>query len=174
MKAEGKFVLSGDSAYRAQALAKAETKLAEAWAKAAQQGVCGGAFTPDDIEAEIAAFDAVALDCIVGGEVCDGIGRAWRAGVKIAFGTDAGVGPHGDNAKEFQYMVETGYPPIEAIRAATVHSAELLGVGDELGTLEAGKLADIIAVDGDPLEDVTILQDVRFVMKEGEVFLNDE
>lgn len=110
----------------------------------------------------------------IGPQIQETFGRAWRAGVKVAFGTDSGVSPHGQNAKEFEYMVETGYPPIEAIRAATVHSAELLGAGDELGTIEPGKLADVIAVDGDPLADVTLLQDVRFVMKDGKVFLGDE
>jgi imidazolonepropionase-like amidohydrolase len=80
--------------------------------------------------------------------------RAYRAGVKIAFGTDQGVGPHGENAKEFQYMVEGGMPPLEAIRAATLYGATVMGWADRLGTLEPGKLADIVAVPGDPVRDI--------------------
>ncbi|WP_133273709.1 amidohydrolase family protein [Hymenobacter radiodurans] len=97
-------------------------------------------------------------------------GRAYKAGVKIAFGTDAGVFRHGANGLEFAYMVEAGMPPIEALRAATVYAADLLGQSDQLGTLETGKLADIVAVDGDPLQDITAMQRVRFVMKQGMVF----
>ncbi len=96
--------------------------------------------------------------------------KAYAAGVKIAFGTDSGVSPHGDNAKEFQYMVEAGMPAMAAIRSATAVTAELLGVDDRLGTLEPGKLADVVAVRGDPLADIKLLQDVRFVMKEGVVY----
>jgi imidazolonepropionase-like amidohydrolase len=93
--------------------------------------------------------------------------RAYRAGVKIAFGTDQGVGPHGDNAKEFQYMVEGGMPPLEAIRAATLYGATVMGWADRLGTIEAGKLADVIAVPGDPVRDITVMMRVSFVMKDG-------
>jgi imidazolonepropionase-like amidohydrolase len=96
--------------------------------------------------------------------------RAYEAGVKIAFGTDCGVGPHGDNAKELGLMVAGGMPPMEAIRSATVTAAELLGIDQEVGTVEAGKLADLIAVDGDPLADIGELESVDFVMKEGEVY----
>jgi imidazolonepropionase-like amidohydrolase len=95
--------------------------------------------------------------------------RAHKAGVKIAFGTDCGVGPHGDNARELGFMVEAGMTPMNAIRAATSSAAELLGIQDRLGTIEPGKLADLIAVDGDPLADIDLLRDVRFVMKEGVV-----
>ncbi|MCP3994842.1 MAG: amidohydrolase family protein [bacterium] len=106
----------------------------------------------------------------VGPVIADTFAKAYRAGVKIAFGTDSGVSPHGRNAEEFIYMVEGGMPPIEAIRSATAVTAELLGVSDSLGTLEAGKLADVVAVRGDPLEDVSLLQHVTFVMKEGVVY----
>jgi imidazolonepropionase-like amidohydrolase len=106
----------------------------------------------------------------VGPQIQDTFARAWKAGVKIAFGTDAGVGPHGENALEFVYMVEAGMPPLEAIRSATLTAAELLGAQGELGSIAEGKLADIIAVNGDPLDDIALLQDVSFVMKDGQIF----
>ena len=96
--------------------------------------------------------------------------KAWKAGVKMAFGTDAGVYPHGDNARQFAKMVEWGMTPMEAIRAATGSAAELLGWGDRIGTLQKGRFADLIAVNGDPLADITILQKVQFVMKGGVVY----
>lgn len=99
--------------------------------------------------------------------------RAWRGGVRMAFGTDGGVYPHGDNWKQFPYMVEFGMKPIEAIRAATVEAAELVGLAGKAGTLVTGALADVIALDGDPLTDVRILERVRFVMKDGRVYRND-
>ncbi len=95
--------------------------------------------------------------------------KAFPAGVKIAFGTDAGVSKHGRNADEFELMVKHGMPPAEAIKSATVHAADLLGLGLEVGTIEAGKRADIIAVAGDPLTDVTALKSVVLVMKDGRV-----
>ena len=95
--------------------------------------------------------------------------RAWPAGVKIAFGTDAGVSKHGRNADEFELMVKFGMPPVEALKAATVNAADLLGLSGEVGTIEPGKSADIIAVAGDPLTDVTVLKKVDFVMARGEV-----
>jgi len=98
--------------------------------------------------------------------------KAIRAGVKVAFGTDAAVYPHGDNAKEFAVYVGYGMRPIDAIRTATLATADLLGVSDR-GVLAPGKLADIIAVPGDPLQDVTVLERVRFVMKGGVVYRND-
>ncbi|MFN3388733.1 MAG: amidohydrolase family protein [Allosphingosinicella sp.] len=94
---------------------------------------------------------------------------AYPAGVKIAFGTDAGVSKHGRNADEFELMVKHGMPAAAAIEAATVNAAALLGLSNEVGTLEKGKFADLIAVDGNPLEDVTVLKRVGFVMKSGEV-----
>lgn len=96
--------------------------------------------------------------------------KAYRRGVKIAFGTDAGVFPHGQNAKEFGYMVESGMPAIDAIQAATAVNAGILGIFDKVGTLEPGKFADIIATDGNPLEDIHTLETVAFVMKEGKVY----
>lgn len=95
--------------------------------------------------------------------------KAYPAGVKIAFGTDAGVSKHGRNADEFELLVKHGMPPMAAIQAATVNAADLLGVSQDVGTLEPGKAADIIAVSGDPLSDVTVLKSVRFVMKGGQV-----
>ena len=92
---------------------------------------------------------------------------AHTRGVKIAFGTDAGVSKHGRNADEFELMVQHGMSPMEAIVAATVNAADLLGLADEIGTLEAGKAADLIALDGDPLQDVRVLKQVVFVMKGG-------
>ncbi|MBX9795844.1 amidohydrolase family protein [Sphingomonas sp.] len=93
--------------------------------------------------------------------------RAIAAGVRIAFGTDTGVSKHGENAREFALMVKAGMTPMAAIRAATVDAAELLGRRDQIGTIEAGKAADIIAVEGDPLADVTRLERVDFVMRRG-------
>jgi len=96
--------------------------------------------------------------------------KAYKRGVKIAFGTDAGVYFHGDNAKEFASMVEGGMPPIEAIKCATVVNAGILGMSDNLGTIEAGKLADIIATDENPLQNIRAMEKVTFVMKEGVVY----
>ncbi|MDQ3078777.1 MAG: amidohydrolase family protein [Pseudomonadota bacterium] len=94
--------------------------------------------------------------------------KAAPAGVKIAFGTDAGVSKHGRNADEFELLVKYGMLPVEAIKAATINAADLLGLATEIGTIEAGKSADIIAVRGDPLTDVTVLKRVDFVMAKGE------
>jgi imidazolonepropionase-like amidohydrolase len=94
------------------------------------------------------------------------LGRAIVAGVPIAFGTDAGVYPHGENAEEFGVYVKLGMSPLEALRSATVHAADLLGLRDR-GTLAEGMLADIIAVPGNPLEDISVTTDVRFVMVGG-------
>jgi imidazolonepropionase-like amidohydrolase len=96
--------------------------------------------------------------------------KAYPRGVKIAFGTDAGVSKHGRNADEFELLVKHGMPPAEAIKAATVNAADLLGISAEAGTLEPGKRADLIAVSGDPLSDVTVLKQVAFVMKDGRIF----
>jgi imidazolonepropionase-like amidohydrolase len=98
------------------------------------------------------------------------LARAVREGVKIAFGTDTGVSKHGDNAQEFALMVDAGMSPEAAIRAATVGAADLLGRSDRIGTLAAGKDADIIAVDGDPLSNVRLLESVGFVMRHGYVY----
>jgi imidazolonepropionase-like amidohydrolase len=98
--------------------------------------------------------------------------KAFAAGVKIGFGTDAAVYPHGLNAHEFAVYVRLGMTPLQAIQTATVNDADLLGWTDKVGTLEPGKFADIIAVDGDPLKDVATLQNVKFVMKGGDVVKN--
>jgi imidazolonepropionase-like amidohydrolase len=100
------------------------------------------------------------------------VAHAFAAGVKVGFGTDAAVYPHGLNAHEFAVMVKLGLTPLQAIQAATVNDADLLGWSDKVGTLEPGKFADIVAVDGDPLADVTTLERVKFVMKGGEVVKN--
>jgi imidazolonepropionase-like amidohydrolase len=99
--------------------------------------------------------------------------KAVKAGVKMAFGTDAGVYPHGDNAKQFAYMVKYGMTPAQAIRAATSDAAELLGRSEDLGTIRSGRFADLIAVSGNPLVDVRVLEHVSFVMKGGEVIKSD-
>jgi imidazolonepropionase-like amidohydrolase len=96
--------------------------------------------------------------------------KAQAAGVKIAFGTDSGVSPHGDNAREFELMVEGGMPPMKAIQSATLEAAKLLRIDDRLGTIEPAKIADLIAVKGDPLANISALRDVVFVMKAGTVF----
>jgi len=99
--------------------------------------------------------------------------KAFAAGVKVAFGTDAAVYPHGLNAHEFAVYVRLGMTPLQAIQTATVNASDLLGWSSKVGTLESGKFADLIAVDGDPLKDVTTLEKVKFVMKGGEVVKND-
>ena len=96
------------------------------------------------------------------------LGIALKHGVKIAYGTDAGVSKHGRNADEFEMLVQFGMTPAAAIQAATVNAAELLGIADQVGTLEPGKAADLIAVDADPLADVRVLRQVRYVMRAGE------
>jgi len=106
----------------------------------------------------------------VGPQMMDMVRRAHKAGVKIAFGTDSGVSRHGDNAREFRLLVEAGMTPMEAIHAATVNGAANLGKTDVLGTIEPGKYGDLVAVEGDPLSDITELEDIDFVMKEGVVY----
>ena len=95
--------------------------------------------------------------------------EATRIGVKIGFGTDSGVSRHGDNAREFRLMVQHGMSPIAALKAATSADAELLGLARSIGSLEPGKLADLVAVPGDPLADITATEHPVFVMKEGAV-----
>jgi imidazolonepropionase-like amidohydrolase len=106
----------------------------------------------------------------VGPQIQKTFGKAWKAGVTIMFGTDCGVCAHGDNAREFGYMVEAGMPVMDAIRSATVVPAKYLGIDDRLGSIEAGKVADIVAVPGDPLADVHLLERVSFVMKDGVIY----
>lgn len=108
----------------------------------------------------------------VGPIIQETFAKAYEAGVPIAFGTDAGVFMHGRNAVEFEYMVEAGMPPMEALRAATVRAADLLGEPG-LGTLEEGAYADVVAVPGNPLADISRMRDVSFVMKGGTVYRQD-
>jgi imidazolonepropionase-like amidohydrolase len=110
---------------------------------------------------------------IVGPLIQATAGKAYKAGVKIAFGTDAAVYPHGMNAKEFTYMVEAGMPPMFVIQAATTHAAQLLKHEKDFGSVTVGKYADVIAVAGNPLDDVAQLQKVSFVMKAGKVYKRD-
>ncbi|MCC2616963.1 amidohydrolase family protein [Aestuariibacter halophilus] len=105
----------------------------------------------------------------IGPLILDTFARAHKAGVKIAFGTDSGVSAHGDNGLEFKLMVDAGMSPMEAIRSATWHGAQLLGESARLGSVESGKLADLVAVPGNPLEDITLMQKIHFVMKDGTV-----
>ncbi|WP_223671328.1 metal-dependent hydrolase family protein [Kangiella shandongensis] len=105
----------------------------------------------------------------VGPQIQKTFAKAYDYGIKIAFGTDSGVSAHGDNAKEFQYMVEAGMPAMEAIQSATITTAKLLD-NDKIGVIKPGNLADIIAVDGNPVKDIKLLQDVKFIMKDGKVY----
>src|SRR6266581_2527425 len=98
--------------------------------------------------------------------------NAVKMDVKISFGTDAAVFPHGQNAKEFKLMVDLGMAPIDALKSATANDAELLGIAQKVGTLEKGKLADVIAMPSDPTSDITATERVSFVMKEGKVIRN--
>lgn len=106
----------------------------------------------------------------IGGKIQDTFAAAYKAGVKIAFGTDAGVFEHGNNWREFIYMTEVGMPAMEAIQSATIEGARLLGVEAELGSIKVGKIADIIAVPGDPLQDIQLMGQVNFVMKAGQIY----
>ncbi len=106
----------------------------------------------------------------VGPQIIKTFAKAYKSGVKIAFGTDAGVFPHGLNGREFQFMVQAGMPAIEAIQSATIETAKLLRIEDELGSVEVGKIADLVAVKGDPLADITLMQSIEFVMKEGVIY----
>lgn len=105
----------------------------------------------------------------VGPQIQQTFGKAYKAGVKILFGTDTGVSAHGQNAQEFVYMVEAGMPPMEAIKSATVATARYLEIDDRLGSVQAGKVADLVAVPGDPLADMALMRSVSFVMKDGVV-----
>ena len=118
-------------------------------------------FFPDLVRPKAAA---------IGPRIMDTFARAYKAGVPIVFGTDTGVSPHGDNAQEFALMVEGGMPPMEAIKAATSVAADFLGIGDTHGRLLSGRAADIVAVPGDPIADITAMQRVNFVMKDGEIY----
>lgn len=121
-------------------------------------------YYPPQVQAKAAAIGPLILGTA---------GRAYKAGVKIAFGTDAGVYPHGENAHEFELMVQAGMPPMFTIQAATMHAAQLLKHDKDLGSLTAGKLADLVAVPGNPVEDISLMKKVSFVMKEGVVYKRD-
>ena len=108
----------------------------------------------------------------VGPQIGSTFNKAYNRGVKIAFGTDVGVQPHGTNWKEFVYMTQYGMDEMEAIKSATIETAKLLRIDDMLGSLEVGKIADIVAVDGNPLVDITVMEKVVFVMKDGLVYKN--
>jgi imidazolonepropionase-like amidohydrolase len=107
---------------------------------------------------------------MVGPQIQSTFAKAYRAGVKIMFGTDTGVSAHGDNAREFVLMVEAGMPAMEAIQSATIVPARFLDIADKLGSIESGKLADLVAVPGDPLTDISVMRQVNFVMKDGVVY----
>ncbi|MFZ3264435.1 MAG: amidohydrolase family protein [Terriglobales bacterium] len=114
--------------------------------------------------------DFLAHDANLGRIQRENFGKAVRAGVKMAFGTDAGVCPYGTSGKQFAFMVRYGMTPMQAIQAATSHAADLLGRSGELGSIKVGKFADLIAVSGDPLRDISLLERVEFVMKDGKVY----
>ncbi|WP_411029690.1 amidohydrolase family protein [Spongiimicrobium sp. 3-5] len=99
--------------------------------------------------------------------------KAYNEGVKMAFGSDSGVYPHGRNAEQFNLMVQAGMTEIDAIKSATIIAAQLIGIEDKTGSIEEGKWADIVAVKGNPLEDITVLENVEFVMKEGKIYKNN-
>ena len=106
----------------------------------------------------------------IGPQIQDTFAQAYRHGVQIVFGTDSGVSPHGENWKEFIYMVEAGMAPVEALNSAMSAGAELLGINDELGTIESGKLADIIAINGNPLQDIKQMENVSLIVKDGQIY----
>ena len=108
----------------------------------------------------------------IGPKIQSTFAKAYKRGVNIAFGTDAGVFPHGLNAKEFGYMVEVGMPPMEAIQSATITNATVLGLSDKIGQIKANYIADIVATDTNPVDDITALEQITFVMKEGVVYKN--
>jgi imidazolonepropionase-like amidohydrolase len=109
----------------------------------------------------------------VGPQIMKTVSRAYKGGVKFAYGTDAGVYPHGQNWEDFIYLVKAGLPPAYTLQMATINAAELLGHEDELGTVAAGKYADLVAVPGDPLDDISVMSKVTFVMKAGVIYKRD-
>ncbi len=133
--------------------------------------IIAGKFVAEKAEVDGYFSEVVRLKArAIGPQIQDTFGRAYRQGVRIVFGTDSGVSPHGDNSKEFGYMVEAGMPAIEALNSAMKVGAELLGVESQLGTLEAGKLADVIAVQGNPVSDISRMELVQLVIKDGVVY----
>jgi imidazolonepropionase-like amidohydrolase len=129
-----------------------------------QERIKRGIYFPPEILAKANAADQAAHKTFQ---------RAIAKGVKIGFGTDAAVYPHGRNAEEFNEMVKLGMKSVDALKSSTSSDAELLGLADKIGTLEAGKLADIVAVPGDPVQNIRQTEHVLFVMKEGTVYRND-
>jgi imidazolonepropionase-like amidohydrolase len=128
------------------------------------------------INAKVAGYyppQVAAKAAAIGPLILDTAGRAYKAGVKIAFGTDASVYPHGQNAHEFELMVQAGMPPMFALQAATMHAAQLLKRDKDLGSLSAGKVADLVAVPGNPLSDISLMKRVSFVMKDGVIYKRD-
>lgn len=121
-------------------------------------------YYPPEVAAKAAA---------IGPRILGTAGRAYKAGVKIAFGTDAAVYPHGQNAHEFELMVQAGMAPMFTLQAATTHAAQLLKHDKDLGSLTAGKLADVVAVPGNPLDDISLMKRVSFVMKDGVIYKRD-
>ncbi|HZY81259.1 MAG TPA: amidohydrolase family protein [Cyclobacteriaceae bacterium] len=109
----------------------------------------------------------------IGSKIQENFGKAYKKGVKMAFGTDAGVYPHGENAREFGYMVEGGMPAIEALLCAMQVNANILGMGDKVGSIEGGKLADIVGVNENPTGNIKTMEKVTFVMKDGVVYKNE-
>jgi len=103
----------------------------------------------------------------------DSFRRATKAGAKMVFGSDAAIYPHGDNGKQFSRMVQFGMTPLQAIQSATINSAQLLQQEQQLGQIKSGYLADIIAVEGNPLDDITVMENVSFVMKDGHIYKNN-
>ncbi|HJW45789.1 MAG TPA: amidohydrolase family protein [Lysobacter sp.] len=136
--------------------------------------IAAGRFVADKAKVEGYFPEIVRPKAIrVGALIQETAAKAYKHGVKIAFGTDSGVGPHGDNANEFIYMVEAGMPAAFALQTATINAAQVLGVDDQ-GVIEAGKRADIVAVPGDPIEDIRVVLNVDFVMKDGTIYKRPE
>lgn len=126
-------------------------------------------------QAKLGAYPpAVAAKALeVGPQIMRTVTRAYQGGVKFAYGTDAGVYPHGQNWEDFIYLVKAGLPPAYTLQMATINAAQLLGHQDELGSVTTGKYADVVAVPGDPLQDITVMSKVSFVMKAGTIYKQD-
>ncbi|MEP3891822.1 MAG: amidohydrolase family protein [Hellea sp.] len=117
--------------------------------------------------------ESLAKERVVGKKQRQRFQAAVKAGAKMAFGSDAGVYPHGDNGNQFAYMVKWGMTPLQAIQASTLNNAELFGMSADIGSIDKGKYADLVAVSENPLKDISVLEDVRFVMKNGEIYKGD-
>ena len=130
-------------------------------------------YIQDDEHKKVIPQDFLQHDTGMGKAQRDNFQKAVKAGVKIAFGTDAGVFPHGTNAKQFPYMVRYGMTPMQAIQSATISAADLIGKADQIGSISPGKFADLIATDRDPLIYINELEHVKFVMKDGKIYKNE-